>query len=50
MSFGQQFPIVFASLNTGFLQTLRLFVITLAGALPLGMLLAVAEKIGRAHV
>ena len=43
MSFGQQFPIVFASLNTGFLQTLRLFVVTLAGALPLGMLLAVAE-------
>ena len=43
MNFGQQFPIVFASLNTGFLQTLRLFVITLAGALPLGMLLAVAE-------
>ena len=43
MNFGQQFPIVFASLNTGFLQTLRLFVVTLAGALPLGLLLAVAE-------
>lgn len=43
MNFGQQFPIVFASLNTGFLQTLRLFAVTLAGALPLGMLLAVAE-------
>ena len=43
MNFGQQFPIVFASLNTGFLPTLRLFVVTLAGALPLGMLLAVAE-------
>ena len=43
MNFGQQFPIVFASLNTGFLQTLRLFLITLAGALPLGMVLAVAE-------
>ena len=43
MDFGQQFPIVFASLNTGFLQTLRLFIITLAGALPLGMVLAVAE-------
>ena len=43
MSFGEQFPIVFASLNTGFLQTFRLFVITLAGALPLGLLLAVAE-------
>ena len=43
MSFAEQFPIVFASLNTGFVQTFRLFVITLAGALPLGLLLAVAE-------
>ncbi len=43
MDFSQQFPIVFASLNTGFLQTLRLFAITLIGAIPLGLLLAVAE-------
>ena len=43
MSFGEQLPIVFASLNTGFLQTLRLFLVTLAGAVPLGMLLAVGE-------
>jgi len=43
MSFAEQFPIVFASLNTGFLQTLRLFCITLIGAVPLGLLLALAE-------
>ena len=43
MSFGEQLPIVFASLNTGFLQTLRLFLVTLAGAVPLGMLLALGE-------
>jgi len=43
MTFAQQFPIVFQSLNTGFLQTFRLFVITLLGALPLGLLLALAE-------
>jgi len=43
MSFAEQLPIVFSSLNTGFLQTLRLFLITLLGAIPLGMLLAVAE-------
>ena len=43
MSFADQFPIVFHSLNTGFLQTFRLFFITLLGALPLGLLLAVAE-------
>ena len=43
MDFSQQFPVVFASLNTGFLQTLRLFAITLIGAIPLGLLLAVAE-------
>ena len=43
MSFAEQLPIVFASLNTGFLQTCRLFFITLIGAVPLGLLLAVAE-------
>ena len=43
MSFAEQFPIVLASLNTGFLQTCRLFLITLVGAVPLGLLLAVAE-------
>ena len=35
-----QFPTVFQALNVGFLQTLRLFVITLIGALPLGLLIS----------
>ncbi len=35
-----QFPTVFQSLNLGFLQTLKLFGVTLAGALPLGLLIA----------
>ena len=43
MSFGEQLPVVFSALNTGFLQTLRLFLITLVGALPLGMVLAIGE-------
>ena len=33
--FFEQFPIVFQSLNSGFLQTLKLFAVTLLGALPL---------------
>lgn len=37
MDFSQQLPIVIHSLNIGFLQTLRLFVITLIGACPLGL-------------
>lgn len=36
----QQFPVVFQALNTGFLQTLRLFFTTLLGALPLGLVIA----------
>ncbi len=36
----EQFPIVFGALNVGFLQTLKLFFVTLAGALPLGLLIA----------
>lgn len=36
----EQFPIVFRSLNEGFLQTLKLFIITLAGAFPLGLVIA----------
>ena len=39
-TFLQQFPIVFASLNTGFLQTLKLFGVTILGALPLGLIIA----------
>ena len=38
--FFQQFPVVFQSLNVGFLQTLKLFVCTLLGALPLGLLIS----------
>ena len=37
--FSQQFPVVFGALNEGFLQTLKLFAITLAGALPLGLVI-----------
>ena len=34
-----QFPTVFQALNSGFLQTLKLFLVTLAGALPLGLVI-----------
>lgn len=40
MSFFEQFPIVFESLNMGFIQTLKLFLITLVGALPLGLIIS----------
>ena len=36
----EQFPTVFGALNEGFLQTLKLFFVTLLGALPLGLLIA----------
>lgn len=39
-NFLDQFPIVFDALNEGFLQTLKLFAITLLGALPLGLILS----------
>ena len=39
-TFIEQFPIVFDSLNVGFLQTLKLFFITLIGALPLGLIIS----------
>lgn len=35
----EQFPTVFTALNQGFLQTLRLFGVTLLGAIPLGLLI-----------
>ncbi len=38
--FLEQLPIVFKSLNTGFLQTLKLFLVTLLGAFPLGLIIA----------
>ena len=36
----EQFPIVIKSLNVGFLQTLKLFFVTLIGAFPLGLIIA----------
>ena len=36
----EQMPIVLPALNAGFLQTLKLFVVTLVGALPLGLVIA----------
>ena len=38
--FIEQFPLVFQSLNVGFLQTLKLFSVTLIGAIPLGLVIA----------
>lgn len=40
MSFVEQFPIVLNALNVGFIQTLKLFAITLIGAIPLGLIIA----------
>ena len=40
MDFLEQLPIVGKSLNIGFLQTLKLFGVTLLGALPLGLVLS----------
>ncbi len=39
-TFLEQFPTVFQALNVGFLQTLKLFIITLAGSLPLGLIIS----------
>ena len=36
----EQLPIVIKSLNTGFLQTLKLFIVTLVGAIPLGLIIS----------
>lgn len=36
----EQMPIVIEALNAGFLQTLKLFFVTLIGALPLGLVIA----------
>ena len=38
--FMQQLPIVIDALNVGFMQTLRLFFVTLLGAIPLGWVIA----------
>ena len=42
----QQMPIVVAALNQGFMQTLRLFFVTLLGALPLGLVIACGSMSG----
>lgn len=39
-TFTEQFPIVFQALNEGFLQTLKLFFVTLIGAIPLGLVIS----------
>ena len=38
--FIEQFPTVFRALNIGFLQTLKLFIVTLAGEMPLGLIIS----------
>ncbi len=38
--FWEQLPVVLNALNVGFIQTLKLFFVTLAGALPLGLVIA----------
>ncbi len=40
MTFSEQLPIVFEALNVGFLQTLKLFAVTLLGAIPLGLIIS----------
>ena len=40
MTFAEQFPIVIQALNTGFLQILKLFFVTLLGAIPLGLIIS----------
>ena len=42
--FFEQFPIVINSLNVGFLQTLKLFIVTLLGAVPLGLLISLGSS------
>ena len=44
MTFSEQFLTVIGALNTGFLQTLKLFAVTLLGALPLGLLISLGSS------
>ena len=44
--FMEQFPTVVASLNVGFIQTLKLFIVTLLGALPLGLFICFGSMSG----
>ncbi|MCR4717970.1 MAG: amino acid ABC transporter permease [Lachnospiraceae bacterium] len=43
-TFVEQFPVVINALNIGFLQTLKLFFVTLIGALPLGLIISFGSK------
>lgn len=43
-TFLEQLPIVIHALNIGFLQTLKLFFVTLIGALPLGLLISFGSQ------
>lgn len=43
-TFLEQLPIVIQALNVGFLQTMKLFFITLLGALPLGLLISFGSQ------
>lgn len=42
----EQFPTVFSALNAGFLQTLKLFFVTLIGAIPLGLIISFGSMSG----
>lgn len=42
--FFEQLPIVIGALNTGFIQTLKLFAVTLLGALPLGLAISFGTR------
>ena len=42
----QQFPIVINALNVGFIQTLKLFFVTLVGAIPLGLIISFGSSSG----
>ena len=46
-TFSEQFPIVFQALNIGFLQTLKLFFVTLIGAIPLGLIISFGSMSSR---
>ena len=42
--FKEQLPIVIGALNVGFLQTLKLFIVTLIGAMPLGLAISFGSR------
>lgn len=42
--FWEQLPIVIGALNVGFVQTLKLFIVTLLGAMPLGLAISFGSR------